>query len=193
MQAFCLREASGPDTLRLQQSAGGGVQEEWRPVVGYEGLYEVSNLGRVRRRPETVNRRVPDVLSPFRTDLGRVYVCLCVNNKRTYKTVHGLVATAFIGPRPRGLQIDHIDGDPTNNVLANLEYVTPKENIRRAESLGLRPRGSQRSSAKLTDEQVREIRRLGGTMLDRELAELFGVSRPTVNSVKNRKHYSDVA
>ena len=93
---------------------------EWKPIKGYEGLYEVSNDGRVRRLRFTNGNH----------DFEKVREC-----KGNTKRVHRLVANAFRGES--NLQIDHIDGNKQNNRLDNLEYVTPKENTNRAWSKGL--------------------------------------------------------
>lgn len=94
--------------------------EEWRPVVGYEGLYEVSNLGRVKR--------VVHMKTCVKKH-GYVIVSLFKNGKTKSFSVHRLVAEAFI-PNPDGKpQVNHIDECKTNNCIKNLEWVTAKENI----------------------------------------------------------------
>lgn len=104
--------------------------EEWKPVVGYEGLYEVSSLGRVRSRQgllrQSLANRYPSV------HLSR-------DGKQATHRVHRLVASAFI-PNPDGREtVNHIDGDRTNNAALNLEWVTTSENVRHAHhSLGTR-------------------------------------------------------
>lgn len=114
------------------------TQEEWRPVVGYEGYYEVSNLGRVK----SVERRIPASRgSGYRTMRGRILrqgthsggygmVYLCVHGKKLNQHVHLLVLTAFRGPRPAGMVCCHNDGDPTNNRLDNLRWGTQADNLR---------------------------------------------------------------
>lgn len=103
------------------------ARETWKPVVGYEGLYEVSDQGRVRslRRSGTTGR----VLTQWQ-NRGRVYllVRLSRNNQRKIKTVHSLVLAAFVGPRPARMEIRHLNGDATDNRLANLAYGTSLEN-----------------------------------------------------------------
>ena len=84
--------------------------------------YAVSNLGNV------MNAKTGRILKPTLDRYGYYYVCLSVNNKRQYKKIHRLVASAFID-NPEGKQcIDHIDGNRTNNNAENLRWVTPKEN-----------------------------------------------------------------
>jgi hypothetical protein len=95
----------------------------WKPVVGMEGRYEVSNEGNVR------SIRRGTILKGYIAEKGYVMVCLYPTpTKRVTRRVHVIVAAAFIGPRPPGLEIDHIDEDKQNNAVYNLRYVTPKVN-----------------------------------------------------------------
>lgn len=110
--------------------------EEWRPIEGYEGLYEVSSYGRVR----SVDRFIVDslghrkfykgkVLIPVKSNLGYLLVSLCCNGKHKGITVHRLVAQAFL-PNPDNLpEINHKDEDKTNNSVENLEWCDRSYNI----------------------------------------------------------------
>jgi len=101
--------------------------EEWRPVVGYEGTYEVSSLGRVKSlvRP---GRRQEMVLKPGVDGGGYLNVGPCRDGISRTTEVHQIVAAAFLGPRPDGLETRHLDGDQTNNAIGNLAYSTHAEN-----------------------------------------------------------------
>lgn len=100
--------------------------EEWRPVPGYDGVYEVSNLGNVRSW--THRKRGAVMKQAFGTH-GYLTVCVRGIDGRTRRsTVHTLVAAAFIGPRPDGTETRHLDGNPTNNHALNLAYGTHAEN-----------------------------------------------------------------
>jgi hypothetical protein len=110
--------------------------ERWRPVPGYEGLYEVSSLGRIR----SLDRMVPTRGSGMRLSPGRVlafgtykdghkHITFSRDGQTRTFTVHGVVLAAFAGPRPEGMQVRHFpDRDPANNRLDNLLYGTAKEN-----------------------------------------------------------------
>src|SRR5690242_190605 len=108
------------------------TNEQWRPVVGYEGAYEVSDHGRVRSlmREVPAGQRGGTRLVPGRllvAPLGRNGYRQVTLRRRTH-LVHALVATAFLGERPPGLEVCHNDGDSENNAVANLRYDTVSEN-----------------------------------------------------------------
>jgi len=111
--------------------------EAWRPVVGYEPLYAVSDKGRVKRVATGKGSREGHVLRPALNHKGYPMVGLSKAGKLRAFAVHTLVALAFLGPRPEGLQINHKNGRKNDNRVENLEYVTPRENIRHAIRLGL--------------------------------------------------------
>lgn len=141
-------------------------QEEWKPVVGYEGLYEVSRSGEVRG----VIRRVMTkggVTKPWKGRPIRPFVVakdghlrIRLSNAGTHKKhmVHRLVLEAFVGPCPTGMQCCHNDGNPRNNAVDNLRWDTPKSNWADSVRHGTSVRGEKQGSAKLTEEIVREIR-----------------------------------
>ena len=102
------------------------MKENWRDVVGYEGLYEVSNLGRVRSH---YGREIK-YLNGTKNKIGYIQVGLCKNGKMKSFLVHRLVYTAFNSPIPDGMQIDHANTVRDDNRLSNLRCVTPSENHR---------------------------------------------------------------
>lgn len=106
--------------------------EEWRPVIGYEGLYEVSSYGRVRSldKYDSMNRFLRGrILRLFTDGLGYLRAQLYSNSKRKSFLVHRLVAQAFI-PNPDNLpQVNHIDENPSNDNVDNLEWCDGKYNV----------------------------------------------------------------
>jgi hypothetical protein len=101
--------------------------ERWLAVTGWEDAYEISDHGRVRSLPKS-NRAWTVVLKPATGKNGYLYVALCRNATPRTRLVHHLVAEAFIGPRPPGLEIRHLDGNGKNNTPGNLTYGTSSEN-----------------------------------------------------------------
>lgn len=106
--------------------------EEWRPVVGYEGYYEISSFGRVKSLSRTRGGGIYSSEKILKQSLTRKGYCSVGFSKHSNgKTcsVHSLVALMFIGERPPNLVIDHIDNNPLNNQATNLRYLSNRENI----------------------------------------------------------------
>lgn len=170
------------------------IKEEWRAVVGYEGLYEVSSHGHIRRvggwiRKGTVilsgiGRRLRGYLNHD----GYLRVCLSDSMGRNVnRFVHILVVEAFVGPVPDGMEVNHKDGDKSNARTGNLEIVTPKGNGEHASMTGLRPVGSAVAGAKLNDAMVIKVRgwhRDGESM--NGIAGRLGLSPGTVRDCVKR-------
>lgn len=111
----------------------------WKSVHGFP-MYEVSSIGQIRRSsPDKRNHRLRE-MRIFSNKIGYKWLTLYDGEKYFRQYVHRVVAVAFLGIIPSGKQINHKDGNKDNNYFMNLEFVTPKENIRHAMSLGLRDR-----------------------------------------------------
>lgn len=171
--------------------------EEWLPVPGHEGAYDVSNQGRVRswKRALTSGAGAPRVMRSAPDAHGYPNVRLSQGGITKLHRVHSLVAAAFLGPRPDGLEVCHGDGDPANACAANLRYDTPVANQADKKAHGTDPAGERNSQARLTQAQVDYCRRVhvprhsefGATALSRQL----GVSQPAISRAVNRKTWKE--
>lgn len=155
--------------------------EQWRPVVGYAGLYEVSDHGRVR------NSQNDRMKQPTERE-GRLFVLLWKNNKCRLWRVHRLVLIAFVGPPPKDHECCHNDGNAMNNHLSNLRWGTPTENQADRVKHGTSNRGEQCGTAKLTSEQVRAIR--ADTRTQEAIAATYGIRASQVSRIKNRVRWA---
>jgi hypothetical protein len=174
------------------------MKEIWRPVVGYEGFYEVSNLGNVRsidRVDSQGQMRHGRVRKLLLNKVGYLYVGISVNNKKANLNVHRLVAKAFIPNPDNKPQVNHIDGNKTNNVVSNLEWATISENTLHAYKTKLikNCKGEASALAKLTKRQVVDIyKRLRGGELAVKLAKEYGVSKNTIADIKHQRTWESV-
>ena len=139
-----------PDLLDYKNLPG----EEWRDIVNYEGIYQVSSCGRIR----SFQRGKVKLLKPQVTEDGYLYVCPFKNGNTKNFFIHILVAQAFISNHEGEREVNHIDGNKSNNSVENLEWSTPSENKNHAIKIGLIKIGCERHNAKLTVEHVHEIR-----------------------------------
>jgi hypothetical protein len=172
------------------------MNEIWKNVLGYEGAYEVSNQGRVRRIGRGLGVQPGRILQTRKTKDGYAKVKLCIRGKGKLVSVHTLVAEGFLGKRPPGQQVNHKNGIEDDNRVENLEWVTPSQNLQHAfDHLGrVSPHGESHGVSRLTEEQVREIRRLhalhkGGKSHEysySDLAERFGVTRGNIGHIVRR-------
>lgn len=166
------------------------TDEIWKSIKGYEGVYDISSLGRVRSFYGTTP---PRILKP---GIGGQYpyVILCRYNKQINFMVHRLVTIAFIENPENKPEVNHKDGNKLNNKSSNLEWVTKSENARHAMRMGLRSYvGEKNGKSKLTDITVRNIHRLiARGMTQREIAELYDVSTVTISDVYRGRTWSHV-
>lgn len=163
------------------------MEEEWRLVVGYGGRYEVSSLGRVRICKSHVPHRIGRLRCINTDHCGYRAVAMSVHGKRRTEFVHGLVAAAFIGPRPHGMEVNHKNGIKSDNRPCNLEYVTPSENMRHASRTGLSTPmiGVTNGNSKFTEDRIVALRSdhaTGMWTLD-ELAAKHSMSKKSVQNI----------
>lgn len=136
--------------------------ETWKDVVGYKGLYQVSNLGNVKSLSRVTNhghKRQERILSLVNSS-GYKYIDLCECGIRKKEAVHRLVATAFIQNPNNKPEVNHKDLNRGNNFVGNLEWVTRSENSLHASKNGALPDqwGENNPYSKLTTKEVRDIK-----------------------------------
>ncbi len=152
--------------------------ENWLPVVGYEELYEVSDLGRVRTiKTGHIKKPTPN------TKDGRPCLLLWKKNKYRLFKVSRLILLAFHGPRPQGYEGCHSDGIVTNNLASNLRWDTRSNNQRDRVKHGTSNRGERCGTAKLTELQVHYI--IDDARLQREIAAEYGIRQSQVSRIKS--------
>ena len=173
-------------------STKGLPQEIWRDIVNYEGLYQVSNLSRVK----SFYGNKPRILKHHIDIDGYAVVSLSRNAQDRVFGVHVLVAQAFIDNPDNKPLVHHQDSSRLHSCVWNLEWVTVSENAQYAVISGSRKTGSESSCAKLTAEQAEDVLRLyvkGNREFGcRGLAKKFGVHPMTINNIIHGKTYKNV-
>ena len=174
-------------------------QEEWRDIPGYEGIYQVSNLGRMKSmdRIDPLGRHRRERLKvPTPSQFGYLLVTVCKNAEAKRCSLHSLVMLAFVGERPHGYDINHINGDKTDNSVANLEYCSTSHNIAHSYANGFQVsiKGERQHNAKLNEDTVREIRRRheNGEQ-QKTLAGEYAVSTTVIWNIVHRHTWKHVA
>jgi hypothetical protein len=172
--------------------------EQWKDVEGYEGLYQISNLGRVKSLSRTTIRRngspspvKEKILSPsFKADYK--VLNLCKNGKKVLTRVHILIAKAFIDNPDNQPLVCHKNDIKYDNRLENLYWGNHSTNGFDANNNGIGTRGSANGMAVLNASQVREIRELLETDTVSNISRKFGVSRGAINDIRNRRNWKHI-
>jgi hypothetical protein len=157
--------------------------EEWRDVPGYDGRYQVSNLGRMY---SSLRARL---MSPSAGAAGYFTIGLShpTKGKNTH-SVHVLVMLAFVGKRPYKYVVDHVDGNEHNNVLTNLEYITQAENQRRKEARRL-ALGIAGRRLTLAQQQEVQAEKRAGTLNAAAYARKWDFDHATIRRAAAKTHY----
>ena len=198
------------------------TQEVWKDIVGHEGYYQVSNMGRVKSLTRTIEEYDPRwgrvrrkrlrerILRGGARKNGKGYlsVSLSRDNKiRPRGEVHRLVLETFVGSCPKGMVACHRDGDRFNNKLSNLRWDTQKNNCTDNIANGTKLQGKNHPcygkpgfqgehhpSVKLSEMQVKKLLRMWSTgkYKQKELADVFDVSVPTISMIVNGKLWKHI-
>jgi ribosomal protein S25 len=173
------------------------MEEIWKDIKDFEGMYQISNLGRVKTL-NYKNTGKEEIRALSLTKDGYYKVRLLCNNKDKTVRVHRLVAEAFIPNNDNKETVNHIDGNKQNNRVDNLEWADRHEQLYHAYKNNLRKaqKGQYNCNASLTEEQVKEIRKIYiprskefGTVA---LGKKYGVNNSTIGDVVRRVTYKNV-
>jgi hypothetical protein len=161
---------------------------EWKSIPGYESIYDVSLNGEVRRLGGTPKCCRTRILKLQTRTNGYKFVCLSKNGQVRQVDVHRLVAWAFHGPQG-GKWVSHESNVKSENVLGNLEYLTPGQNTAKAYRDGLMPpkRGEGNPHSKATNETVVAVRLAFNSGISRqEICRRFNLSKTTIRDIVTR-------
>lgn len=169
--------------------------EIWKDIKGYEGIYQVSNYGKVKSLDRAIWMEINNCFGKFKSNLlkqenganGYPKVVLCKNNLPKTYLVHRLITIAFI-PNPYNKpEVNHKNGIKIDNRLENLEWVTLSENHTHAYKIGLQKAyGENNGRAKLNSFQVRVIRKSKDST-GRELSVIFNISEQVICQILKNK------
>ena len=163
---------------------------QWKTIDRFPS-YEVSSDGLVRRRLGGRGAVIGKVINwHTHTSTGYPDIRFSVNRRQTAMPVHRIVAAAFLGSRPEGMQIRHLDGNKMNNCVSNLCYGTAKENNQDKVKHGTSSKGIWNPMSKLTHDQVLKIRGMNGQTKAKHAAQIFGLHESTVYRIWNKKYWS---
>lgn len=170
------------------------MNEVWKEVKGFEGLYWVSNTGRIKTKKRQGSQG--GILKNTPTNTG--YEMMRFQNRKENKfeaeLIHRVVANAFI-PNPENKpQVNHINSIRTDNRVENLEWCTNLENVRHSQSVGrFNHSGEENNSSKLTEKEVVEIRLLAAKKIkDQLIANAYGVCREQIGTIRRRQQWNHV-
>lgn len=169
------------------------VGEQLRQIPGFEGLYVISNYGKVQRLVSGNNTFAGKILQPLiNKKTGYPYVKLTKNGKVYKKQLHILVAQLFLPePKEEGLIVNHKDGNKLNPFYKNLEWITRSENAKHAIRTGLQSicYGKDNGATKMDFKDVQALREeyASGNVMQKELAEKYGISVVYVSNLVHKK------
>jgi hypothetical protein len=167
------------------------MSEKWKDIEGYEGLYQISNLGRVKSFKKNNKSYI------MKQSNGKYpSVSFYKNGKEKRFLVHRLVAKSFLTNTENKGTVNHINGIKTDNRVENLEWCTQKENIHHALKTGIGSIGERNGLAKFTNEQVRHLRKIykpydskfGGAALARK----YGISGNKMHLILTKQTYKNI-
>jgi hypothetical protein len=176
------------------------MEEIWKDVVGYEGYYQVSNFGRIKSVDRIVNhisgrKRVKGlIMTPKNAGCGYLKVDLSKNNKYKAEYVHRLVLKHFKGEDKLKPEVNHKNGNKTDNRLDNLEWVDSSENKNHAILTGLRKiqMGQYASASKISDIDAYMIKYNLDFIVNKKVAEIYNIDVQIVRSIRANRTWKHI-
>lgn len=173
-------------------------KEVWKSIPGYDGLYEVSNLGRVKRYSKRFKEGYIFRYPPKTIYSGYYRIGLLDKNRKIktwqYSTLVMITFKPYLGNEY--VEVNHKDGNKLNNNIDNLEWVTPKQNVKHSYDIGIHKplKGVSNGCAKLTDNNIRDIKRLydGKKYTIYDLGRMFGCSGQNIWCILKGKKWSHI-
>jgi len=177
----------------------GGKLEYWKPIKGYEDFYQVSNLGDIKSLFRLIKtgenkRSVGERLLKQNTNrYGYKMVSLSKDSVLKTVSVHRLVGIAFVDNTQNKSEINHIDGNKSNNEIHNLEWCTKSENNKHSLKLGLRvtKKGIEHYNSRFKEEDIINIR--NSNLSESNLSNLYNVNRATIGKIKRFERYKNIS
>lgn len=175
--------------------------EIWVDVEEFDNYYQISNYGRLRSKKRKIKSAIqscgyrfntPRIMFPQNNGKGYLQYYVSFNNKRVMKYAHRLVAKYFLSNHLNHPEVNHIDGDKSNNNVKNLEWVTIQENQIHAVKNGLSPSGENSKLAKLSKMQIIALRRLfrmNPKFNKLQIAKKLGVRDTTIHKIINNQRW----
>ena len=154
--------------------------EVWRDVVGFEGLYQVSSCGVIKSLPRNTTKG--GLLKTYFDKAGYELTRLSKEGKTSLILVHRAVAEAYLNNTSNFPCVNHISGVKSNNKIANLAWCTYSENMEHSFKIGLHPKGGSHYNAKLTHQNVEDIK--NSDLTQRDLAKIYKISQQYVSELK---------
>jgi hypothetical protein len=162
------------------------MKEIWKDIIGYEGFYSISNLGKVRREKKSQGTQIGRILKTKINYNGYEYLILSKKNNVKRKYIHRLLAETFIG-KSKGLDVNHKNSNRSDNRLSNLEYVTRRENLLHGSIFGFVKVGEDCNLSTFKEKDILKIRKYFDLKFTiNEIAQMYGKRNETIRRIVNR-------
>jgi len=171
--------------------------EIWKDIPGYEGLYQASDFGNIKSLSRKIKCKNGKLvlfhgknITPYINNTGYYKVRLHKKNISKTDYVHRIIMKTF--KENKNFHVNHMDNNPLNNNINNLEWCTQKENVNHAMKLNLFPKAEKNGMAKLTNEDVIIIKKLKGKLKQTTIALLYGVDKTCINQIMKGKTWKSI-